>query len=157
MTRLDPPYPSISFVLSPPPPRNDRSSRLPAYRCTHMHRYHPYPRDFPGRCEDRLMRTVDYRYEDEPLWEEPDDAHRRSVLTCEELVSSDLHPYNDSAPPVAGEGVEASVEDNDGLDVAFSFTISGSGMSVKLAAIVFDILAAMRRRYRAAKMFFDAK
>ncbi|OSC97140.1 hypothetical protein PYCCODRAFT_1196749 [Trametes coccinea BRFM310] len=103
-----------------------------------MHRYHPYSRHFPSRCEDRLMRTVDYRYEDEPLWEEPDDAHRRSVLTCEELVS------DDGAPPAFGVGT--SVEDIGGSNVALSSAASDSGMSLKLAALINDILAAMRRR-----------
>ncbi|KAI0331092.1 hypothetical protein GY45DRAFT_1336403 [Cubamyces sp. BRFM 1775] len=87
--RIDPPYPSITFVLSTappqllplplqpnPPPRNARSSRLPAYRVSHMGRYHPYPRVAPAaeRCEDPLMSTVDYRYVEEPLWEEESEA-----------------------------------------------------------------------------------
>ncbi|KAL7283417.1 hypothetical protein ACG7TL_002847 [Trametes sanguinea] len=101
------------------------------------------------------MRTVDYRYEDEPLWEEPDDAHRRSVLTCEELVSSDDNPCDDDAPPAFGVGT--SVEGIGGSSVALSSAASDSGMSLKLAALINDILAAMRRRYRAAQTFFDAK
>lgn len=58
MPRIDPPYPSFTFVLSKPLPRNDRSSRLPAYRASHMGRYHPYARVAPTQCQDRLMVRV---------------------------------------------------------------------------------------------------
>lgn len=58
MPRIDPPYPSFTFVLSKPLPRNDRSSRLPAYRASHMGRYHPYARVAPSQCQDRLMVRV---------------------------------------------------------------------------------------------------
>ncbi|KAI0664766.1 hypothetical protein C8Q70DRAFT_11980 [Cubamyces menziesii] len=88
--RIDPPYPSLTLVLTrpapsfpptptppSPPAHTSRSSdsRLPAYRMAHMGRYHPYPRvvapaPAKERHEDRLMSTVDYRYVDEPLWEE---------------------------------------------------------------------------------------
>lgn len=131
--RIDPPYPSLTLVLTrpapsfpptpapPSPPAHvSRSSeaRLPAYRMAHMGRYHPYPRvvapaPAKERHEDRLMvrrlslfpgstssrttadpppvflllsqSTVDYRYVDEPLWEEAEP-------TCVESVCLERRP-----------------------------------------------------------------
>ncbi|KAF8479335.1 hypothetical protein DFH94DRAFT_693693 [Russula ochroleuca] len=36
--------------------------RLPAYRASHLVRFHPYSRAHPSVHQERLMTTVDYRY-----------------------------------------------------------------------------------------------
>ncbi|KAH9997632.1 hypothetical protein BJV77DRAFT_1065238 [Russula vinacea] len=36
--------------------------RLPAYRASHLIRFHPYSRAHPPPHHERLMTTVDYRY-----------------------------------------------------------------------------------------------
>jgi len=36
--------------------------RLPAYRASHLNRFHPYPRSHPSHHEDRFLTTIDYRF-----------------------------------------------------------------------------------------------
>ncbi|KAI0374931.1 hypothetical protein BV20DRAFT_1048933 [Pilatotrama ljubarskyi] len=133
MPRIDPPYPSITLVLSSPPQiRNTRSSRLPAYRASHMERYHPYPRVVPERCRDRLLRTVDYRYVEDPLWEEEAAMEEGRVAINGEGANS--HLQHESA-------VSVSVREEKAEQIA------GEGPSLgrnKLAAALSDILAALR-------------
>ncbi|KAI0333634.1 hypothetical protein GY45DRAFT_277147 [Cubamyces sp. BRFM 1775] len=176
--RIDPPYPSLTLVLTRPPPptsfppspalpppsppaHTSRSSesRLPTYRMSHMGRYHPYPRvvapapaPAKERHEDRLMSTVDYRYADEPLWEEPEseseieDVHienAREGGILRETASSDIA----SAHSVVAEpAVRKSKLEKLGR--------------TKLAVAFSDTFGALRRRYlslQAAKSFFKVE
>ncbi|KAI0362143.1 hypothetical protein OH77DRAFT_23193 [Trametes cingulata] len=158
MPRVDPPYPSFAFVLSSPPePRNARSSRLPAYRVSHMGRFHPYPRVAPGRCTDRLMvcpraprrddyasisrmsildpqNTVDYRYAEDPLWEEP-------VLESGEVTENGENLLADAEAPPAPNHCESSGDETAATPPA---TESPSTRS-KLVVTLSDALAVLRR------------
>ncbi len=50
MPRIDPPFPSFTFVAT-----KMAENRLPAYRHTHLGRYHPYARVVRQRLEDAFM------------------------------------------------------------------------------------------------------
>ncbi|OBZ78158.1 hypothetical protein A0H81_01945 [Grifola frondosa] len=77
------------------------SSRLPSYRFGHAERYHPYPR-VSRPLDDRLMRTVDYRYVDEPTLEVPPSAARlRPVASCEEDPDGDVSTLALDGEPIA--------------------------------------------------------
>ncbi|KAL1944471.1 hypothetical protein VTO73DRAFT_2901 [Trametes versicolor] len=133
MPRIDPPYPSFTFVLSKPLPRNDRSSRLPAYRASHMGRYHPYARVAPSQCQDRLMTTIDYRYADEPLWEETV-GEAQGATSCENLSDGD---DGDNGPSPAVDTEHGSVADSSVPPQALSRS--------KLVATLTEALVALRR------------
>ncbi|OJT04316.1 hypothetical protein TRAPUB_4950 [Trametes pubescens] len=147
MPRIDPPYPSFTFVLSKPLPRNDRSSRLPAYRASHMGRYHPYARVAPSQCQDRLMNTIDYRYADEPLWEETV-GEAQGVTTCESLSDND----NDSAISPVVDAEHENAAESPALPQA---QLSRS----KLVATLTDVLVALRRHLalQAVRSFLKAE
>ncbi|KAI0374934.1 hypothetical protein BV20DRAFT_403133 [Pilatotrama ljubarskyi] len=134
MPRAEPPYPSISSVLSSPSqPRNARSSRLPAYRASHMGRFHPYPRAAPGRCQDWLMSTVDYRYVEDPLWEE-------TVGDTEHVAEHEEHASVDE------EALPATAHREPSDDAALAGPEVGSQLGrSKLVATLSDALAALRR------------
>lgn len=85
MRASEPAYPSFTFVLKTAD-YGYSDLRLPAYRASHLGRYHPYPRS-RSHCRDHLMvrmpktvpysskislirfeqQTVDYRYREGPL------------------------------------------------------------------------------------------
>lgn len=50
-----PPYPSFTLVMSSAPFAANDNMRLPAYRASHLARFHPYPRAHPSRHEERLL------------------------------------------------------------------------------------------------------
>ncbi|KAI8998606.1 hypothetical protein BD414DRAFT_475552 [Trametes punicea] len=155
MTRVDPPYPSISYVLSNPQARNAQSSRLPAYRSTHVGRYHPYPRAEPGRYEDRIMVAGDRHEAEELALEGPLVVPRRRVTTCVEMPDGDSHPYEDDPLPVVG--VESDI-----MDAYPSANIgdTAAGSLSKVVAAISELLVAMRRKYlavQAVKEFLDVK
>ncbi|KAI0780892.1 hypothetical protein BD413DRAFT_489226 [Trametes elegans] len=144
MPRVNSPRP-FSVPAHEPAPQNHASAfRLPAYRASHMHRFHPYPRVTPARCQDRLMSTVDYRFGQEPIWEEPadedswttgsqDDAHGEGVPKL-----STPHRADVDADVVTREG-----EGQPGGAPKPSLS------RAKVATAVADALAGLRRRYLA--------
>ncbi|KAI0362140.1 hypothetical protein OH77DRAFT_22459 [Trametes cingulata] len=138
MPRVDPPYPSITLVLSSPlQPRNNRSSRLPAYRASHMERFHPYPRVVPERCRDRLLRTVDYRYVEDPLWEEEGVMEEGRVsIGGEDADAANIHLQHESASSV---GVQDEKPVRDAAEPQESRS--------KLMAALSDIFTALRSKY----------
>ncbi|KAL7283419.1 hypothetical protein ACG7TL_002849 [Trametes sanguinea] len=158
--RIDPPYPSFTFALSktrptlsPPPesivirPSDARTTsrppslRLPPYRASHTGRFHPYPRSAsPRRGEDQLMNTVDYRYAEEPLWEED------TVVEAD----SDTPAYEENlaAMTVALREVDivspgSHAEPATTRAPSKAFALSKSAFLMTLS----DMLAALRRRY----------
>ncbi|KAI0636932.1 hypothetical protein C8Q77DRAFT_535431 [Trametes polyzona] len=155
MPRIDPPYPSFTFVLTAPPPRTNASSRLPAYRASHMGRYHPYPRVAPGRCQDRLMNTIDYRYVEEPLWEEDAaDVQRVGATGCEgdSISTNASHPTPPSPTADATSQNERVESSSDGASAKLSRS--------KLVDTLTEMLFALRRRYltvQAVKNFLKAE
>ncbi|KAI0670344.1 hypothetical protein C8Q78DRAFT_1079322 [Trametes maxima] len=117
MSRVDPPYPSISSVLSFPQARNAQSSRLPTYRSTHMGRYHPYPRIVRTHCQERLLDAMELRYEEEALWEEPAEEpvdeplpQDRRARPCEEVLARDYSLYEDEPLPATPRDEVGTVE-----------------------------------------------
>ncbi|CDO69516.1 hypothetical protein BN946_scf184785.g21 [Trametes cinnabarina] len=173
--RIDPPYPSFALVLSkaansvhptsPPTSiviRNNAHAsnapqsstlRLPAYRAAHIGRYHPYPKVASRRGDDRLMSTVDYRYAEEPLWEDAGIDSSGEAGTANEENAE-------------GDAVVASPEINVHPSVdTQSATIQPpppvSALSkTKLVLLFADMIVALRRRYlsaQAAKHFFEAQ
>ncbi|KAI0362141.1 hypothetical protein OH77DRAFT_1515442 [Trametes cingulata] len=148
MPRVDPPYPSFAFVLSSTlEPRNARSSRLPAYRASHMGRFHPYPRVAPGRCTDRLMNTVDYRYAEDPLWEEAGAEPGDATENEENLVDAEVVPATTHCEP--------SDDENTTTPATTESRLSRS----KLVMTLSDTLAALRRYLsrQAMKTFFASE
>jgi hypothetical protein len=55
MPVLQPPYPSFTLVMSSAPFAANDNMRLPAYRASHLARFHPYPRAHPSHHEERLL------------------------------------------------------------------------------------------------------
>jgi len=49
-----PPYPSFTLVMSSGPFAAHDNMRLPAYRGSHLSRFHPYPRVHPSLREERV-------------------------------------------------------------------------------------------------------
>ncbi|KAI8986187.1 hypothetical protein BD414DRAFT_536930 [Trametes punicea] len=176
--RIDPPYPSFSLVLSAPlPPRDTRTSRLPAYRASHMGRFHPYPRLAPPPrelCEEnRLMMvrvwstvmtsrvgqsTVDYRYAEEPLWEEEEEAgvdpQHASTAGEDDSESEDAAdgeidvqaPILRDEPPAAGGPEQPATAPLTSIFQTPAASLSKLGC-VKLTVALSDVLAALRRKY----------
>ncbi|KAH9901423.1 hypothetical protein C8Q73DRAFT_244803 [Cubamyces lactineus] len=171
--RIDPPYPSLTFVLTRPAPsfpptpapasppvHTSRSSesRLPAYRMAHMGRYHPYPRvvaPVPSKehYEDRLMSTVDYRYVDEPLWEEAEPA-------CEESENGTFGGEDVEDAGVTRESASSSTASTNSTDHDEERARKSKAEKLgrkKLAAAFSNTVVALRRRYlslQAARSFF---
>ncbi|KAI9510249.1 hypothetical protein F5148DRAFT_614931 [Russula earlei] len=56
-----PPFPSFALVMSTAPSAAHDNMRLPAYRGSHLTRFHPYPRTQPFLHEKRFMAMVDCR------------------------------------------------------------------------------------------------
>ncbi|KAI0647089.1 hypothetical protein C8Q79DRAFT_925719 [Trametes meyenii] len=152
MSRIDPPYPSFSSVLSFPQNRNAQSSRLPTYRSTHMGRYHPYPRVARTYCQEQLLDTMEYHYEEEALWEEPAEEllpQERRVRHCEEVLARDYTSYEDDALP-------ATPHDDDGTTAEVP-PPQAQGDVVSAFA---DLFALLRRKYfsfRAVKRFLQVE
>jgi hypothetical protein len=62
MPNPQPPYPSFTWVMSSAPFATSNNMRLPAYRVSHLSRFHPYPRSHPSHHEDRfLVRSLFFR------------------------------------------------------------------------------------------------
>jgi hypothetical protein len=49
------PYPSFTLVMSSAPFAANDNMRLPAYRTSHLARFHPYSRAHPSLHQERLM------------------------------------------------------------------------------------------------------
>ncbi|EJF63067.1 hypothetical protein BD309DRAFT_985596 [Dichomitus squalens] len=77
-------------------------SRLPAYRFSHLGRFHPYPRSAPRRAEDALMQTVDYRTRTglDPILEEPEPVRIRPLVVCQEIPDGDVSSFELDYPVV---------------------------------------------------------
>ncbi|KAI0647090.1 hypothetical protein C8Q79DRAFT_1009232 [Trametes meyenii] len=132
---------STSVSFSSPQTRNNRTSRLPAYRSSHMGRYHPYPRAAPGQCQDRLMTTVDYRYGAEPLWEEP----AIESYSDSDEDSDGANTAVEAAPPSTSS---TAVDHSEPAAGAQSQPATTSPLSrSKLVAVLSGALATLRRRY----------
>ncbi|KAI9064476.1 hypothetical protein FKP32DRAFT_643802 [Trametes sanguinea] len=182
--RVDPPYPSFTFALSKSqatpslPPESivirhsdpgtasrSPSSRLPPYRASHMGRFHPYPRAAPlRRGEDRLMNTVDYRYAEEPLWEEAgvESVRTTPLARLPQLASSIglselIVSQNDDAAALEGDPADLPVAAADGAHIPPAMgtesaatlpppAVLGLSKSAFLMTLS-DMLAALRRRY----------
>ncbi|ETW86269.1 hypothetical protein HETIRDRAFT_449133 [Heterobasidion irregulare TC 32-1] len=83
MSSVRPPYPSFTLVMSSNMSTMSNpadTSRLPAYRASHLGRFHPYPRAHPSYHENYMsfpssafvcdaQTTVDYRYGDPPIFQ----------------------------------------------------------------------------------------
>ncbi|KAH9856922.1 hypothetical protein C2E23DRAFT_881421 [Lenzites betulinus] len=148
MRRVDPPYPSFALVLSTPQPRPRQPppSRLPPYRAAHMGRYHPYARVSPGPCQDRLMNTVDYRFTEEPLWE--DDGELQSATGSDDDDDTNDALPNHNAERERGDGHPPPEESK--MELSRS----------KLVDTLTDVLMTLRRRYltlQAVKSFLKAE
>jgi len=57
-----PPYPSFTLVMSSAPFAAHDNMRLPAYRGSHLARFHPYSRAHPSLREERFLTTLDCRF-----------------------------------------------------------------------------------------------
>ncbi|KAI0282108.1 hypothetical protein BGY98DRAFT_132669 [Russula aff. rugulosa BPL654] len=60
------PYPSFTLVMSSAPFAANDNMRLPAYRTSHLARFHPYSRAHPSLHQERLMTAVDCRFPKSP-------------------------------------------------------------------------------------------
>ncbi|KAH9856921.1 hypothetical protein C2E23DRAFT_881420 [Lenzites betulinus] len=145
MPRVDPAYPSIASVLSAPKPRSPPSLRLPAYRASHVGRYHPYPRFGRATCQERLTDPLESRYEEDPVWEDEQPVvqplPRGNV--CVEAPDDDASPYDDEPFVLADGEHEPEPQAAPGPDTPRETTPAG----LKLAAVAVVLLAALRRRY----------
>ncbi|KAI0273543.1 hypothetical protein BC834DRAFT_966055 [Gloeopeniophorella convolvens] len=85
-----PPYPSFTLVMTTSPFAAYDNMRLPAYRGSHLGRYHPYPRSHPSHHEEH-MTTVDYRFSDPPRPPVPCVTAKPSFATIVEDAESAGH------------------------------------------------------------------
>ncbi|KAL7283418.1 hypothetical protein ACG7TL_002848 [Trametes sanguinea] len=116
--------------------QHDPVSRLPAYRASHLGRYHPYPRLAAGPLERRSKSDADV--DNDALHEESRAliARPRHVAACAERPDPDTSPYED-------EAVADDISVAGRLDAAPMHALSRS----KLAVTVADLVAVVRRRY----------
>ncbi|KAH9854245.1 hypothetical protein C2E23DRAFT_884343 [Lenzites betulinus] len=119
MRKPDPAFPSFTLMMNQ---WNNDTLRLPSYRESLVVRFHPYPRK-ESKSANALMKTVDYRYE-----EEPEVPH-----------SEDIAP-------------QASTDDVDDTALSLHRALSKGGAVVKrrrsLTALIIDLALALREGYR---------
>ncbi|RDX53040.1 hypothetical protein OH76DRAFT_1399632 [Lentinus brumalis] len=124
MPRIDPPFPSFTFVAT-----KMAENRLPAYRHTHLGRYHPYARVVRQRLEDAFM-AIDAAASTVP----PTPALRPTTPRIEP-VDIDVSSFELDGPVAEGEqeGVLPGVEDQDQLG------------RPKISAVLTDLVGVLRR------------
>ncbi|KAH9966582.1 hypothetical protein BC827DRAFT_677972 [Russula dissimulans] len=79
-----PPYPSFTLVMSSAPFAAHDNLRLPAYRASHLARFHPYPRAHPSLHlrEERFSTMLDCRFSE----------HSRCPLQCPNPILCTMVP-----------------------------------------------------------------
>ncbi|RPD62024.1 hypothetical protein L226DRAFT_535402 [Lentinus tigrinus ALCF2SS1-7] len=97
MVRLDPPYPSFTFVMM------SSELRLPAYSHKHQRRHHPYVRVGRRRLEDAFM-AIDAAASSPPP--SPVQPQLRPTTTCTGRVDNDVSSFELDAPAVGAEPEE---------------------------------------------------
>ncbi|TFK85900.1 hypothetical protein K466DRAFT_566344 [Polyporus arcularius HHB13444] len=125
MPRIDPPFPSFTFVAT-----KMAENRLPAYRHTHLGRYHPYARVVRQRLEDAFM-AIDAAASTAP----PTPALRPTTPRTEP-VDNDVSSLELDGPVVEAEPEEEvlpRVEDQDQLG------------RPKISAVLTDLVGVLRR------------
>ncbi|KAI0067918.1 hypothetical protein BV25DRAFT_889688 [Artomyces pyxidatus] len=97
----DPSYPSFAWVMSSSlgNANTDTNLRLPAYRASHLGRFHPYARTRRPAREEWHMTTVDHRFDDTYMPPTP----RLRPVNFPPVI------FGDSIPPLDGAAAEAPV------------------------------------------------
>ncbi|GBE77648.1 hypothetical protein SCP_0105280 [Sparassis crispa] len=128
MRRLEPPYPSFTLVMSL---LKSDVLRAPTY-----HDWYHANTSSPGcrECKDRLMKTVDYRYTEEPMFEEPP-----SVTLFPHRIGDDN-----------SDGDVSTLDLNSSVRRGVAVTAC-PGDSTKVPAIVQTVVLAVKRSYRALR------
>ncbi|KAI0780894.1 hypothetical protein BD413DRAFT_489227 [Trametes elegans] len=120
-----------------PMPRSNGSSCLPAYRSTHMRRFHPYPTRYR-----QVRRTLveGHDIEEDIVWDASVAVEPRAVGPCEEVCDGENSRYDDE--PVGGAELEDELED-----------APPSVRRGKVATMLCGVLASMRRKYFSLEAF----
>ncbi|GBE81684.1 hypothetical protein SCP_0400550 [Sparassis crispa] len=128
MRRLEPPYPSFTLVMSL---LEGDVLRAPTYHdWYHANTTSPSCRE----CQDRLMKTVDYRYTEEPVFEEPPSMTLHPQRVGDDILDCDVSMLD----------LNSSVRREVAVNVR-------RGDSAKVPVIIQTVVLAFKRSYRALR------
>ncbi|KAI0721963.1 hypothetical protein C8T65DRAFT_692101 [Cerioporus squamosus] len=131
MPQIDPPFPSFTFVAL-----KMAELRLPAYRRTHLERYHPYARAVRQRLEDAFM-AIDAAASSPPGTPPPPQLSSLPQRPTTPCVDNNVSSFELDGPAIGAEPKEDAApvgEDQDQLG------------RTKIAAALAELVGVLRRR-----------